>query len=67
MRDAIGNDHFTSLLNLYQGSALSIIIDTTGSMDDEIEAVKESARLIVESSHPEQYIFVPFGDPSESC
>ncbi|MPC19373.1 von Willebrand factor A domain-containing protein 7 [Portunus trituberculatus] len=63
LRDAIGTDHFTNLLNLYQGSALSIVIDTTGSMQDEIDTVKEEAKLIVQKSHPELYIFVPYGDP----
>ncbi|XP_063870584.1 uncharacterized protein LOC135105875 isoform X2 [Scylla paramamosain] len=63
LRDAIGTEHFTSLLNLYQGSALSIVIDTTGSMQDEINTVKEEATLIVQKSHPELYVFVPYGDP----
>ncbi|KAG0711995.1 von Willebrand factor A domain-containing protein 7 [Chionoecetes opilio] len=63
LRDAIGNDHFVSLLNLFQGSALSIVIDTTGSMGGELITVKEEARLIVENSHPEMYVFVPYGDP----
>lgn len=66
VRDAIGNEHFVNLLNLYQGSALSIIIDTTGSMVDEIATVKETAKLIVERSHPQQYIFVPFADPGKA-
>lgn len=63
LRDAIGTEHFTNLLNLYQGSALSIVIDTTGSMQDEINTVKEEAKLIVQKSHPELYVFVPYGDP----
>ncbi|XP_071539179.1 uncharacterized protein [Panulirus ornatus] len=63
LRDAVGDEHFRHLLDLYPGSALSIIIDTTGSMTYELDAVKAEARLIVEKTHPELYILVPYGDP----
>lgn len=65
LREAIGNEHFHNLLDLYPGSALSIIIDTTGSMTYEIEAVKEKSREIVEKSHPDYYVLVPYADPCE--
>ncbi|XP_063870578.1 uncharacterized protein LOC135105872 [Scylla paramamosain] len=63
LRDSIGDEHFHNLLDLYPGSALSIIIDTTGSMTYEIAAVKEQSRLIVEKTHPELYVLVPYADP----
>ena len=65
LRDAIGNDHFVNLLNLYQGSALSIVIDITASMSEELNTVKEEAKLIVMNSHPELFVFVPYGDPGK--
>lgn len=65
LREAIGDEHFHNLLDLYPGSALSIIIDTTGSMAFEIAAVKEKSREIVEKTHPDFYVLVPYGDPSE--
>ncbi|XP_071539177.1 uncharacterized protein [Panulirus ornatus] len=64
LRDAVGDDHFLNLLDLYRGSALSIVIDKTLSMAQEINAVKEEAKLIVEKTHPELFVFVPFGDPN---
>ena len=67
LRDSIGDEHFHNLLDLYPGSALSIIIDTTGSMTYEIAAVKAQSRLIVEKTHPELYILVPYADPSKKC
>lgn len=63
LRDTIGDEHFHNLLDLYPGSALSIIIDTTGSMAYEIAAVKEKSREIVEKTHPDFYVLVPYGDP----
>ncbi|XP_076041572.1 uncharacterized protein LOC143025573 [Oratosquilla oratoria] len=63
IRDAIGDNHFRHLLDLYHGSALSIVIDTTGSMTKEINAVKEESRLIVENSATEVYVLVPYNDP----
>lgn len=63
LQDAIGDDHFHNLLDLYPGSALSIIIDTTGSMAYEISAVKEKSKEIVEKTHPDFYVLVPYADP----
>lgn len=69
MRDAIGDQHFLGLLDLYRGSALSIVIDVSASMSQELDAVKAEARLIVENTHPEVYVLLPYGDPGEvqSC
>lgn len=64
--DVVGNEKYRRLFDLYQGSALSIAIDTTGSMMDDIDAVKEQVKLIVENTNPELYILAPFHDPSKS-
>lgn len=61
--DVIGVDMYRRLFDLYQGSALSICIDTTGSMGDDIDAVQEQVAEIVANSNPELYILVPFNDP----
>ncbi|KAK7079818.1 hypothetical protein SK128_002467, partial [Halocaridina rubra] len=63
LRDAIGDENFRRLFDLYAGSAMSIMIDTTGSMNGEIRAVKEEATLIVENTRPEMYILTPYKDP----
>ncbi|KAG7160513.1 von Willebrand factor A domain-containing protein 7-like 1 [Homarus americanus] len=61
--DAVGNEKYRRLFDLYQGSALSIMIDTTGSMTDDIEAVKEQVKTIVENFNPELYVLAPYNDP----
>ncbi|XP_063613332.1 von Willebrand factor A domain-containing protein 7-like [Penaeus indicus] len=61
--DAVGNDKYRRLFDLYHGSALSIAIDTTGSMSDDIAAVKEQVQQIVDSTSAELFILSPFHDP----
>ncbi|KAG0719672.1 von Willebrand factor A domain-containing protein 7 [Chionoecetes opilio] len=60
---AVGYDKYRRLFDLYLGSALSITIDTTGSMGEDIEAVKNQVEQIVASSSPELYILSQFNDP----
>lgn len=48
--------------------ALGFVIDTTKSMSDDIEAVRNAASAIVDSevgteNEPSVYILVPFNDP----
>ncbi|XP_071525808.1 von Willebrand factor A domain-containing protein 7-like [Panulirus ornatus] len=62
--DVVGNEKYRRLFDLYHGSALSISIDTTGSMTDDIDAVKEQVKLIVENTNPELYVLAPFHDPT---
>ena len=50
IRSIIGPGHFEQLFNLAKGSALAIVIDTTGSMDDEIQAVKEQVADIIDAA-----------------
>ncbi len=44
----IGNGNFSALFDLANSSALAILIDTSGSMSDEIEAVKAEVIEIIE-------------------
>lgn len=61
--EAVGNDKYRRLFDLYDGSALSIVIDTTSSMSGEIHAVKAQVAEIVASIPTEMYILVPYNDP----
>ncbi|XP_050738673.1 von Willebrand factor A domain-containing protein 7-like [Eriocheir sinensis] len=61
--EAVGFDKYRRLFDLYLGSALSISIDTTGSMGDDIDAVKDQVTQIVENSSPELYVLSQFNDP----
>ena len=47
IRSIIGPGHFEQLFNLAKGSALAIVIDTTGSMSAEISAVKRQVADII--------------------
>ncbi|XP_037789385.1 von Willebrand factor A domain-containing protein 7-like [Penaeus monodon] len=61
--EAVGAEKYRRLFDLYFGSALSICIDTTGSMEDDIQAVVDQVEQIVAHSTVELYILVPFNDP----
>ncbi|XP_027213280.2 von Willebrand factor A domain-containing protein 7 [Penaeus vannamei] len=61
--DAVGNEKYRRLFDLYQGSALSIVIDTTQSMGNDIAAVQDQVAQIVNASSPELYILAPYNDP----
>jgi len=68
LRFIINNDNFGNLFDLSFGSALVIAIDRSGSMCDEIDAVKLKVTEIVETAletgvSPSRYVLVPFGDP----
>ncbi|KAK4307782.1 hypothetical protein Pmani_020476 [Petrolisthes manimaculis] len=59
----IGVIKYRILFDLYQGTSLSISIDTTGSMGDDIEAVKDQVARIVANTVTEVYILSQFNDP----
>ncbi|XP_076061138.1 von Willebrand factor A domain-containing protein 7-like [Oratosquilla oratoria] len=61
--DVVQNDNYRRLFDIYHGSALSIIIDSTVSMGDDIDAVKKQAELIVSNSAPELYVLTEYNDP----
>jgi hypothetical protein len=59
------------LLDITPASSLSFVLDTTGSMGEEINAAKIQARHIAEQRRgspmePVHYVLVPFHDPG-SC
>lgn len=56
------------LLAITPASSLSFVLDTTGSMGEEIQAAKSQARHIAEQrrggpAEPAHYVLVPFHDP----
>uniref|UniRef100_A0A3Q1M3B1 von Willebrand factor A domain containing 7 n=1 Tax=Bos taurus TaxID=9913 RepID=A0A3Q1M3B1_BOVIN len=68
LRSRLGDRGFSRLLDITPASSLSFVLDTTGSMGEEINAAKIQARHIVEQRRgtpmePTQYVLVPFHDP----
>ncbi|XP_037830538.1 von Willebrand factor A domain-containing protein 7 isoform X2 [Kryptolebias marmoratus] len=68
IRVAVGDKNFLRLLGFTQSSALCFVIDTTGSMGDDIESVKSLTAKIIDERRgtplePSEYILVPFNDP----
>ncbi|XP_048052725.1 von Willebrand factor A domain-containing protein 7 [Megalobrama amblycephala] len=68
IRLATGNQDFLRLMGLSQTSVLAFVIDTTGSMSDDIEEAKRVSFSIIDSrrgtsEEPSEYILVPFNDP----
>ncbi|KTG07422.1 hypothetical protein cypCar_00037077 [Cyprinus carpio] len=68
IRLATGNQAFLRLMGLSQTSVLAFVIDTTGSMSDDIEEAKRVSFSIIDSrrgtsEEPSEYILVPFNDP----
>ncbi|XP_003789077.1 von Willebrand factor A domain-containing protein 7 [Otolemur garnettii] len=68
LRSRLGDRDFSRLLDITPASSLSFVLDTTGSMGEEINAAKIQARHIVEQRRgspmePTHYILVPFHDP----
>ncbi|ROI47898.1 von Willebrand factor A domain-containing protein 7 [Anabarilius grahami] len=68
IRLATGNRDFLRLMGLSQTSVLAFVIDTTGSMSDDIEEAKRVSFSIIDSrkgtsEEPSEYILVPFNDP----
>nr|XP_006995647.1 von Willebrand factor A domain-containing protein 7 [Peromyscus maniculatus bairdii] len=68
LRSRLGDRGFSRLLDITPASSLSFVLDTTGSMGEEINAAKVQARRIVEQRQgspmePVFYVLVPFHDP----
>ncbi|KAM5262659.1 von Willebrand factor A domain-containing protein 7 [Ctenodactylus gundi] len=68
VRSRLGDRGFSGLLDITPASSLSFVLDTTGSMGEEINAAKIQARRIVEQRRggpmePVFYVLVPFHDP----
>ncbi|XP_076139012.1 von Willebrand factor A domain-containing protein 7-like [Alosa pseudoharengus] len=69
IRGAAGDQDFLRLMGVTRSSSvLCFVIDTTGSMSDDIEEVKRVTLSIIDSTRgtpdePPAYILVPFNDP----
>ncbi|KAA8586838.1 hypothetical protein FQN60_000674, partial [Etheostoma spectabile] len=68
IRGAAGDKTFLQMMGIAKGKALCFVIDTTGSMRDDIEAVKAVTSSIINTKvgtedEPPVYILVPFNDP----
>ncbi|XP_067437736.1 von Willebrand factor A domain-containing protein 7-like isoform X1 [Thunnus thynnus] len=68
IRVAVGDKNFLRLMGLSQPSVLCFVIDTTGSMTDDIAEAKRVSFDIIDSKRgtlqePFTYILVPFNDP----
>ncbi|KAK9536523.1 hypothetical protein VZT92_006297 [Zoarces viviparus] len=68
IRGAAGDRPFLQMMGISKGKALCFVIDTTGSMSDDIAAVRDVTSSIINSrvgteDEPSVYILVPFNDP----
>ncbi|XP_058163665.2 von Willebrand factor A domain-containing protein 7 [Dasypus novemcinctus] len=68
LRNRLGDGAFSRLLEISRASSLSFVLDTTGSMGEELLAAKVQARRLVEQrrggpAEPGHYVLVPFHDP----
>ncbi|KAF3852030.1 hypothetical protein F7725_005385 [Dissostichus mawsoni] len=68
VRVAVGDKNFLRLMGLSQSPVLCFVIDTTGSMSDDIAEAKRVSFAIIDSKRgtqqePYAYILVPFNDP----
>ncbi|XP_051801333.1 von Willebrand factor A domain-containing protein 7-like [Acanthochromis polyacanthus] len=68
IRVAVGDKNFLRLMGLSQSTVLCFVIDTTGSMSDDIAEAKRVSFEIIDSKRgteqePAAYILVPFNDP----
>ncbi|KAL6487768.1 hypothetical protein MHYP_G00043940 [Metynnis hypsauchen] len=64
----VGDSEFLRLMGLTQTSVLCFVIDTTGSMSDDIAEVRRVTSSIIDrkagkKNQPSEYILVPFNDP----
>ncbi|XP_067362402.1 von Willebrand factor A domain-containing protein 7 isoform X2 [Channa argus] len=69
LRDTVGPKTFLRLFSMRQAPALVFVIDTTGSMFEEITAARLRAHSIIQSraastEQPGTYVLVPFHDPA---
>lgn len=67
LRTILNKEEFEILLGITGDVSLIFVIDTTGSMGDEIEAAKKIAKAIAAHTRdsPVEYILAPFSDPSK--
>ncbi|XP_075871301.1 von Willebrand factor A domain-containing protein 7 isoform X1 [Nelusetta ayraudi] len=68
LRDTVSHKTFLRLFSVGQAPALVFVMDTTGSMFEEITAARLRAHSIIQSrasgaGEPSSYVLVPFHDP----
>ncbi|KAK5866386.1 hypothetical protein PBY51_020582 [Eleginops maclovinus] len=68
IRLVAGNDDYLRLMGIARSAVVCFVIDTTGSMSEDIDAAREVVYEIIESKkgtqdEPSEYILVPFNDP----
>ncbi|TSK22567.1 von Willebrand factor A domain-containing protein 7 [Bagarius yarrelli] len=69
IRGAVGNKEFLRVMGIARSAVVCFVIDTTGSMAEEIIEAKRLSHQIIDSNkgtqnEPSEYILVPFNDPS---
>ncbi|KAM9314422.1 LOW QUALITY PROTEIN: von Willebrand factor A domain-containing protein 7-like [Pholidichthys leucotaenia] len=65
----VGDSTFLRMLGIARSSVVVFVIDTTGSMSDDIEEARSIIYKIIDSKkgtqdEPSEYILVPFNDPA---
>ncbi|XP_073327688.1 von Willebrand factor A domain-containing protein 7 [Pagrus major] len=68
IRLAAGDNNFLRMMGIARSSVVCIVIDTTGSMSDDIDEARAVIYEIIDSKkgtqdEPSEYILVPFNDP----
>uniref|UniRef100_A0AAZ1XDQ6 von Willebrand factor A domain containing 11 n=1 Tax=Oreochromis aureus TaxID=47969 RepID=A0AAZ1XDQ6_OREAU len=68
LRLAVGDEDFLRMMGIARSSVLCFVIDTTGSMSDDIEEARSVVYQIIDKykgtqDEPSEYILVPFNDP----
>ncbi|XP_062516237.1 von Willebrand factor A domain-containing protein 7-like [Corticium candelabrum] len=70
IRVVVGDDKFLQFFSLgttVQGSSLCFVVDQSGSMKDDIDAARNRAKQIVQSSSkPYNYVLVQFNDDDQT-
>nr|XP_043898266.1 von Willebrand factor A domain-containing protein 7-like isoform X1 [Solea senegalensis] len=68
VRAAAGDKEFLQMMGIKKGKPLCFVIDTTGSMGNDISTVRTITAAIIDSKagtddEPSDYVLVPFNDP----
>ncbi|KAM7393688.1 hypothetical protein PAMP_020542 [Pampus punctatissimus] len=68
IRLAVGDHDFLRMMGIARSSVVCFVIDTTGSMSDDIDEARAVVYEIIDSKkgtqdEPSEYILVPFNDP----
>ncbi|XP_032384103.1 von Willebrand factor A domain-containing protein 7 isoform X1 [Etheostoma spectabile] len=69
IRLTAGDKEFLRMMGIARSSVVCFVIDTTGSMSDDIAEAREIVNEIIDSKkgtqdEPSEYILVPFNDPA---